>query len=196
MMRRLLCILISATLLAPSLAVPSHAQQKAAPAAKTKAGAKSKAAPGWKTTTANATLPNDVALNMLIRGTLLTLNDANRSGNYSVLRDLAGPGFQQANDVKKLADGFADLRSRKVDMAPIVYFTPTLVRKPQLTKSGRLRLSGFVPTRPEQVNFDMLFEKHGKRWLLYGISVIVAAPKTANAAPKGKAGKTTPKKKK
>ena len=29
----------------------------------------------------------------LIRATLLTLNDANRSGNYSVLRDLAAPDF-------------------------------------------------------------------------------------------------------
>ena len=33
----------------------------------------------------------------LIRSTLLTLNDANRSGNYTVLRDLAAPGFQARN---------------------------------------------------------------------------------------------------
>ena len=30
----------------------------------------------------------------LIRSTLLRLNDANRSGNYTVLRDLAAPDFQ------------------------------------------------------------------------------------------------------
>ena len=196
MMRRLLWILISATLLAPSLTVPSHAQQKAAPAAKTKADAKSKAAPGWKATTANASIPSGAALNILIRRTLLTLNDANLSGNYSVLRDLAAPGFQKANDSAKLAGIFAKLRSRKIDMAPIVYFTPKVVRKPQLTKSGRLRLTGFIPTRPRQINFDMLFENHNKSWLLYGISVNVAAPKTATAAPKGKASKNAKKKKK
>jgi len=204
MMRRLLWILISAALLSPSLAVPSHAQQKPAPAAKTKAGSKSnaatsdksKSAPSWKTTTANASIPDGVALNILIRRTLLTLNDANLSGNYSVLRDLASPDFQKANDSAKLAGVFSKLRSRKIDMAPIVYFTPKVVRKPQLTKSGRLRLTGFVPTRPKQINFDMLFEKHGRRWLLYGISVNVAAPKTAAAVPKGEPSKNATKKKK
>ena len=196
MMRRLLLILISAALLAPSLAVPSHAQQKAAPAAKTKAGAKSKAAPSWKTTTATQSIPSGAALNILIRRTLLTLNDANLSGNYSVFRDLAAPSLRRANDSAKLAGSFTKLRNRKIDMAPLVDFTPKLVRKPQLTKRGRLRLSGFVPTRPQQINFDMLFEKHDKRWLLFGISVNVAAPKTAAAAaPKGKASKTAKKKK-
>ena len=35
-------------------------------------------------------ISNEQAL-YLVRSTLLTLNDANRSGNYTVLRDLAGP---------------------------------------------------------------------------------------------------------
>jgi hypothetical protein len=42
----------------------------------------------------------------LIRSTLLTLNDANRSGNYSVLRDLAAPDFQAKNSAADLADSF------------------------------------------------------------------------------------------
>src|SRR5215472_14405828 len=33
----------------------------------------------------------------LVRSTLLTLNDAKRSGNYTVLRDLAAPDFQARN---------------------------------------------------------------------------------------------------
>lgn len=202
MMKRILWILVSAALFVPSLSVPSYAQKKPAPAAKAKTGAKSKkAAPGgklttmpnWRTTTANQAIPSEATLNILIRRTLLTLNDANLSGNYSVLRDLAAPDFRKANDAAKLSKIFAKLRSAKIDMAPIVYFTPKVVRKPQLTKSGRLRLTGFVPTRPKQINFDMLFENHNKRWLLYGISVNISAPKTAAAAPKDKSGKTATK---
>ena len=36
---------------------------------------------------------------ILIRSTLLALDDANKTGNYSVLRDLGAPGFQLANSV-------------------------------------------------------------------------------------------------
>jgi hypothetical protein len=41
----------------------------------------------------------------LIRSTLLTLNDANRSGNYTVLRDLATPDFQARNTAADDPDG-------------------------------------------------------------------------------------------
>ncbi|WP_370157515.1 hypothetical protein [Bradyrhizobium ottawaense] len=46
----------------------------------------------------------------LIRSTLLTLNDANRTGNYTVLRDLAAPDFQARNTAADLALNFLDLR--------------------------------------------------------------------------------------
>jgi hypothetical protein len=48
----------------------------------------------------------------LVRSTLLTLNDANLSGNYSVLRDLAAPDFQARNTAADLAQTFSDLRRR------------------------------------------------------------------------------------
>jgi hypothetical protein len=44
----------------------------------------------------------------LIRSTLLTLNDANRSGNYTVLRELAAPDFQVKNSAADLGVIFAD----------------------------------------------------------------------------------------
>jgi hypothetical protein len=129
-------------------------------------------------------MPDDAALNILIRRTLLTLNDANLTGNYSVLRDLAAPDFQQANDPAKLAGIFAHFRKNKIDMAPIVYFDPKLVRKPALTKNGMLRLSGFIPTQPQQINFDMLFQKVQGRWRLYGIAANTAIANAAAAAQK------------
>ena len=128
-------------------------------------------------------MPHGAALNILIRRVLLTINDANLANNYSVLRDLAAPGFQQVNDTKKLAEIFTNLRNSKIDFAPIVYFDPKLVRPPEFTKEGRLRLSGFMPTVPQQVNFDMLFESVAGRWLLYGIAVNTSLAKAASATP-------------
>ena len=51
----------------------------------------------------------------LIRSTLLTLNDANRTGNYTVLRDLASPDFQAKNSAADLSEIFTDLRRRHFD---------------------------------------------------------------------------------
>ena len=53
----------------------------------------------------------------LIRSTLLSLNDANRTGNYTVLRDLAAPDFQAANTAADLALNFTDLRRRNIALA-------------------------------------------------------------------------------
>jgi hypothetical protein len=91
----------------------------------------------------------------LIRSTLLTLNDANRSGNYSVLRDLAAPEFQAKNTAADLALGFTDLRRRNFDLFSVALAAPQLSTPPYLDPNKMLRLTGFFPTRPLQINFDL-----------------------------------------
>ncbi|WP_156150824.1 hypothetical protein [Hyphomicrobium sp. 99] len=116
-------------------------------------------------------IPDGPGLNILIRRTILTINDANLSGNYSVLRDLASPAFQAANSQATLVGIFADLRNRKIDLAPILMFDPKLVRQPEINPDGMLHLSGFLPTRPEQVNFDLLYENVAGHWRMFGIAL-------------------------
>ncbi|MDA9503632.1 hypothetical protein XI09_02005 [Bradyrhizobium sp. CCBAU 11386] len=120
----------------------------------------------------------------LIRSTLLTLNDANRTGNYSVLRDLAAPDFQARNSAADLALGFTDLRRRNFDLFSVALAAPQLSTPPYLDPNKMLRLTGFFPTRPLQINFDLTFQNVANQWRPYGISVATpqAAPETA-AAP-------------
>jgi hypothetical protein len=61
---------------------------------------------------AKPSVPDDLKLIILIRTSLIALNRANLTGNYSVLRDMAAPGFQQANNAAQLAQIFSDLRNR------------------------------------------------------------------------------------
>jgi hypothetical protein len=107
----------------------------------------------------------------LIRSTLLTLNDANRSGNYSVLRDLAAPGFQQKNNAADLALVFTDLRRRNFDLFAVALAAPQLAAAPARDDQGMLRLTGLFPTRPQQINFDLIFQDVAGQWRLFGISV-------------------------
>ncbi len=130
-----------------------------------------------------AGLPTEYRLNLMIRTTIIALNQANETGNYSVLRDLAAPSFQQANSAARLAEAFANMRNRNIDLAPALFFEPKLVRPPTIQPNGKLRLSGYFETKPEQVNFDLAFEWVESAWRLFGIAVELSLPKpSANAA--------------
>ena len=128
----------------------------------------------------------------LIRSTLLTLNDANRSGNYSVLRDLAAPDFQTKNSPADLAESFSDLRRRKFDLFSVALAAPELTAAPALDGKGMLRLTGHFPTRPLQIDFDLLFQNVGAQWRLFGISVATPAAQAAPAQPAAQAKAPAP----
>lgn len=158
------------------------AMGEAAPSAKPgDRQAEGKAQPKELNEPRQAGLPNDYRLNLLIRTTLVALNQANVTGNYSVLRDLGAPGFQKMNSAAKLAEAFASLRNRDLDLSPILFFEPKLVRPPFIQPNGQLRLSGYFETAPDQVKFDLAFERGERGWLLFGIAVEVSPP-TANAS--------------
>lgn len=125
----------------------------------------------------------------LIRSTLLTLNDANRSGNYTVLRDLAAPDFQARNTAADLSQSFADLRRRNFDLFAAALIAPQLTAAPALDSNKMLRLTGIFATRPLQIQFDLLFAEVGGKWRLFGISVATpqapALPQAQSPGAKG-----------
>lgn len=130
---------------------------------------------------ASRAVPDDYKLDILIRTTIIALNQANATGNYSVLRDLAAPGFQAANNQVRLAEIFATLRTRKLDLSPILFFDPKLAQVPSIQPDGRLRITGFFDTRPDRVIFDLIFEYVEGNWRLFGLAIDVTPPEPPNA---------------
>jgi len=124
----------------------------------------------------------------LIRSALLTLNDANRAGNYTVLRDLAAPDFQARNSAADLAATFASLRARRFDLFAVALIAPRLSSPPALDEKRMLRLTGVFPTRPQQIGFNLLYQNVGGQWRLYDITVATpqAPAQTAAAKPPAK----------
>lgn len=116
-------------------------------------------------------MPDDYKINLLIRTTILAVNQANQTGNYSVLRELGAPGFQAANTPAQLAESFAKQRKSGFDLSPILFFDPKLVEKPSIDEAGMLRLTGFFATRPQQVNFDLVFEHVDGAWRHFGLGI-------------------------
>src|SRR5262249_10351761 len=60
---------------------------------------------------------------ILVRTTLLALDQANKTGNYTVLRDLGAPDFQ-ANSAAQLAEIFAQQRKDNVDLSGVAVIDP------------------------------------------------------------------------
>jgi hypothetical protein len=128
---------------------------------------------------------------------LLALNQANATGNYSVFREMGAPGFQVANSTARLSETFTELRNRNFDLSPIVVLQPKLIRKPEIDKGGMLRITGFFPTRPERLNFDLIYQSLNGQWRLFGIATNTtpiepvatagAKPQPAPEAPKNPA---------
>lgn len=109
---------------------------------------------------------------MLVRSALLALDHANKTGNYTVLRDIGAPGFQ-ANTAARLAEIFAKLRNDKIDLSGVAVIDPQLSLLPQIEPNGMMRMTGFFPSVPSQVNFDLLYAPVDGQWRLFGISVSI-----------------------
>jgi hypothetical protein len=120
---------------------------------------------------------------ILIRSSLLALDQANKTGNYTVLRDIAAPAFQN-NTAARLGEIFVKLRNDNLDLSGVAVIDPQLSLQPQIEPNGMMHMSGFFPSVPTQVNFDLLFAPVNGQWRLFGISVSIGqmAP-TAPAGP-------------
>ncbi len=116
-------------------------------------------------------LPDQPQTARLVWSTLVALDQANRTGNYTVLRDLGAPGFQQANTAADLAAIFANLRASDPGLGQVLNLEPAYREPPRLTDTGQLYITGQFSARPTGVSFELLFESHAGEWRLFGISV-------------------------
>jgi hypothetical protein len=118
---------------------------------------------------------------ILIRSALIALDQGNKTGNYTVLRDLGAPGFQ-SNTAARLAEIFATQRRDNIDLSGVAVLEPQLTLLPQIEANGMLRMAGFFPSVPTQVNFELVFAPVNGQWRLFGISVNFgqAAPAAPN----------------
>jgi hypothetical protein len=128
-------------------------------------------------------MPDQNKILLLVRTTLLTLNDALQSGNYTVLRDVAAPGFREANSAARLAQIFGTLAQRGIDLTPVAILAPQLSAPPSIDpKTSMLHIKGHFPGQPVQLNFEVLYQPVAGRWRVFGLSVNPATPGQAVAA--------------
>lgn len=116
-------------------------------------------------------VPDRPTLSRLVWTTMLTLDNANRTGNYGVFYALCAPEFQALTSVNELASQFESLRNQRVDVGKTVLLAPTFILEPHYTDTGLLRLRGGFEFRPDAIRFDLLFSRDREGWRIMAISV-------------------------
>lgn len=126
---------------------------------------------------ARPAMPSRSEVARLVWTTLIAVDQANRTGNYTVLRDLGAPGFREANDPARLASIFAKTRNPDIGLSGAVLYAPEYSEPPRIQENGMLRVRGVIPMRPEGILFDMLFQQVEGEWRLFGISIAPEEPR-------------------
>jgi hypothetical protein len=116
-------------------------------------------------------VPNEQVLTIMMRSALLAIGQANYTNNYSVFRALATKNFREKNDDAAVAAAFAAVRTVPLDYWSVAILPFQLTEAPSVSDGGLLRLTGFVPTRPLELTFQLIFAPEDKGWRLDGIGL-------------------------
>jgi hypothetical protein len=164
---------LPAILLFPAVAMPAAGQQ--APSVPPVAAVP--AAP-----TGQPGVPDSTMLHKLVWAAMAAVDQANQTGNYSVLRDLGAPGFQAGTSAATLAQTFTSIRNQNIDLSYALVVTPVFQFPPAI-QNGLLRIRGVFPLRPTPIGFDLLYQNVGGQWRIFGIAVIPLVAQTQQPGP-------------
>jgi hypothetical protein len=128
-------------------------------------------------------VPGPLELAKMIWSTMAAVDHANLAGNYSVLRDLAAPGFQINNDSARLGQIFASLRSSGVDLSNTLLLAPTYDGAPTMPQQGIFRVKGYFGLRPTAIGFDLYYQWVQGKWKLFGVSIVPATISNMQPGP-------------
>lgn len=115
--------------------------------------------------------PGQLELSKMIWSTLAAVDHANRSGNYSVLRDISASGFQINNNAAQLAQVFSGIREQNIDLSNTLLIPPTYSVAPQFIREDIFRVQGVFQIRPVSIGFDLYYQWEQGRWKLFGIDL-------------------------
>ncbi len=121
-------------------------------------------------------VPSERALEALVKVSLLSFNDANVTGNYSVFHAKLSKPFRDQFPPEKLERRFRDFNKKHVDFDIIAALKPSYDPPPSVDDDGKLLVKGYFPTEPNRVYFDLGFIPSDGEWKLFRINVKVDSP--------------------
>ncbi len=116
-------------------------------------------------------VPPELELRQLVRDNLLLFNAAIASKSFDTFYDSVSLKWQDQLTKGQLQRAFQPFIDKQVSLAGIEKVDPIWDSPVRLTTDGLLRLSGYYPTEPYRVHFDLKFLYELPNWKLFGIDV-------------------------
>ena len=121
-------------------------------------------------------VPTERGLEVLVKTSLLSFNDANITGNYTVLHDKLSKPFRQEFPPERLKEAFKDFSEKNIDIELVAVLKPTYEPAPAIDSEGKLVVRGYFPTEPIRVNFNLAFIPSDGEWKLIRLNVKLDKP--------------------
>ncbi len=116
-------------------------------------------------------LPTERGLEALVKSSLLSFNDANVTGNYTVFHAKLSKPFRQQFSPERLKETFKEFAEKDIDIDIIAAMKPTYDPAPSIDDNGKLILKGSFPTEPARVVFELDFIPSDAEWKLIRINI-------------------------
>ncbi len=152
-------------------APPSQPAQQPAPPSQPAQQSAPPSQPAQQSSPAASPSRSEEAILVAVRSTLIALDQANVTGNYTVLRDLGAPGFSANNSAADLSRIFANIRQQKLDFTPIALMEPKYSMGPLIDAQNLLRVGGTLAAIPTALKYELAFQLVNDRWRLFGINL-------------------------
>ena len=126
------------------------------------------AAPGGQ---AQNKVPTERGLEALVKSSLLSFNDANVTGNYTVFHARLSKPFRDQFPPERLKAAFKEFADKGIDIDFIAALKPMYDPPPRVDDDGKLIVRGWFPTEPARVHFALDYIPSDTEWKLISINV-------------------------
>jgi len=109
-------------------------------------------------------VPDKPLQEVLIKTTLLTFNDANVTGNYTVMHAKLSKPFREQFPPERLKEVFKQFHEKHIDFDVIAAKPPISSQDPKVTETGVLQLYGYFDTTPSRVVYELEYIMSDGEW--------------------------------
>ena len=115
--------------------------------------------------------PDAFTQEVLVKSTLLTFNDANVTGNYTVLHAKLSKPFRDVFPPERLKEVFKVFHEKRIDFDLIATKPPVASKPATVNDNGALTLQGYFDTTPSRVHYELEYIMSDGEWKPIRINV-------------------------
>jgi hypothetical protein len=128
--------------------------------------------------------PDTTTQEIMIKTTLMSFNDANLTGDYSVFHARLAKPFRDQFSPEKLKATFKTFVDQEVDISSVVAKTPISDGEVKVDDNGVLKINGHFDTQPSQIVYTLKYIRSDGDWKTVGIDVNIGkSPVKETPAP-------------